>query len=129
MSLKKYLPRRVNNDVSIGNKAEILNAIAKVNNSLVKLIDQAGELGKATNVKDAEDLRELYTNLDDKMYIITSISSNVSSLQTMDEYFSKLHRVISNWVDNQTYETAGSMFHASVIRPSTRPFTNTLHLL
>ena len=119
----------IKNDVPIGNKNEILTAIAKVNNSLVNLIEQAGELGTATNAKDADDLRDLYTKMDDKMYIITSISTTVSSLQTMDEYFSKLHRVISNWVDNQTYATGGSMFHVSVLRPSIKSFTDKLHLL
>lgn len=105
---------------------EVLLGVKKVSNHITtilmplatKLYDQRF---RGTTLHDKTVvIPELYEDMDDKMYIVTSLNNQSNTqLIKLDKDFDKLYNMVKNGLDMYVMETAGSMNPLDVLRRTT----------
>ena len=93
---------------------------------------------KGSNLNDNNTIKDLYEDIADKMYIITSLNKSNTQLQKLDKDFGKLYKLVTTGIRLfKLPSTSGGSIHGGKLNipskylytPKKPPFTNYPHLL
>ena len=117
-------------------------SVKKITNMVLSLLHYAHILNnnnfKGSNLNENNTLKDLYEDIADKMYIITSLNKSNTQLQKLDKDFGKLYKLVTTGIRLfKLPSTSGGSIHGGKLNipskylytPKKPPFTNYPHLL
>ena len=111
---KEHNGLRITNNVHVKNLSnDLLLSIKKINNVIINLIPLGQNLAEnhfsgATH-DDINKIKKLYADMDDKMYILTSINDEATQLQKLDSDFDTLINAVNGGISSFVPMSGGSM--------------------
>lgn len=129
---------KIINDIEVNKFAttEIPLIAKKLTNIITTLLPMAQNLYddhfNTSTHDDNNKLLKLYEDMDEKIYILTSLNSQSSQLKKLDEQFDKLKNYVVSGISHYTPLTGGDILHTHsnhLYQPKQKPLTNHLYYL